>query len=537
MKILPVLVVCIAALVAGGASPVFAQESAGGYTTRVGGQTFGTESYKMTTNTDGSRRAEADAAFGGTKLKVVTAVGTDGRPARFEMEVGGAKALTQEFTAAGVKVMAAGQPENTVEARPDVLLENGVWHHFIFLFARYDARRGGAQAFAAMLPSQALPFKVTVEPVGRESFDVKGQKVTAEHFRAQTDLGLAFEVWTDEARATPLLFAVPAQSLQVVRHGSEELAAVVFAKDAPPAPSASDPYTTEEVTFRNGEQKLAGTLTVPKGAGAQHPAVVLITGSGGQDRDGTGVANIYRLIAERLSSNGVAVLRVDDRGMGKSTPLAKASSYRDFVADTRAAFEFLLTRGEIDKNRIALVGHSEGSETALILAAEDARVAAVALLAGTSQPVDRVVIEQALYQAAQQGAVDPTDETKFSAIARQLKELFGKAKATPKPAAGVEDPLAWFREHAEHDPLATARRVRVPALVANGERDALVLPHHALALAGAMGEAGNRRVTLRIFRDLTHLFTPASGGERAGEVSEEFLNALQQWASGALAKK
>ena len=77
----------------------------------------------------------------------------------------------------------------------------------------------------------------------------------------------------------------------------------------------------------------------------------------------------------------------------------------------------------------------------------------------------------------------------------------------------------------------------MPALVANGERDALVMPHHALRLAGEMAAAGNRRVTLRIFRDLTHLFTPASGGERAGEVSEEFLRVLQGWASGALAKK
>lgn len=537
MKLFRVLVVCIAVLGAGGAPPVSAQESAGGYTTRVGGQPFGTESYKLTTNADGSRRAEADAAFGGTKLKVLTAVGTDGRPARFEMEVNGAKALTQEFTAAGVKVMAAGQAEKIVEAHPHVLLENGVWHHFVLLFARYNVRRGGAQTFAAMLPSQALSFNVTLTPVGRESFDVKGEKITTEHFRAQTDLGLAFEVWTDEARATPLLFAVPAQSLQAVRSGSEDLAAVVFASSAKPAPSEKDPYRTEEVTFQNGEQKLAGTLTIPKGAGAPHPAAVLITGSGGQDRDGTDVANIYRLIAERLSSHGVAVLRADDRGVGKSTPLAKGGSYRDLVADTRAAFEYLLTRGDIDKGRVALVGHSEGAETALILAAEDTRVAAVALLAGTSEPVDRVLVEQSLYQAAMQGPIDPADETKWSAVARQIKGMFEKAKSAPQTPAGDDDQLAWFREHAAHNPVADARRVRVPAFVANGERDALVLPHHALALAGAMSEAGNRRVTLRIFRDLTHLFTPASGGERAGEVSEEFLRALQEWASGVLAKK
>jgi hypothetical protein len=78
-RLLSALAACLAALAAGGASPVFAQESAGGYTTRVGGQTFGTETYKITTNADGSRRAEADASFGGTKLRALTAVGADGR--------------------------------------------------------------------------------------------------------------------------------------------------------------------------------------------------------------------------------------------------------------------------------------------------------------------------------------------------------------------------------------------------------------------------------------------------------------------------
>ena len=128
----------------------------------------------------------------------------------------------------------------------------------------------------------------------------------------------------------------------------------------------------------------------------------------------------------------------------------------------------------------------------------------------------------------------PTSAIRFLSISPRVRRYW---KAAPKPAAGGEDPLAWFREHAEHDPLTDARKVRVPTFVANGERDALVMPHHALALASEMAASGNKRVTLRIFRDLTHLFTPASGGERAGEVSDEFLRALQEWASAALAKK
>jgi fermentation-respiration switch protein FrsA (DUF1100 family) len=106
-------------------------------------------------------------------------------------------------------------------------------------------------------------------------------------------------------------------------------------------------------------------------------------------------------------------------------------------------------------------------------------------------------------------------------------------------ADGEEDRLAWFREHAEHDPAVTARKVRVPALVLTGDRDALVLPYHALALAQALTEAGNRRVTLRILPGLTHLFTPAEAkqGAAAGQVSAEFLQTLRDWMTTALPAK
>jgi fermentation-respiration switch protein FrsA (DUF1100 family) len=132
---------------------------------------------------------------------------------------------------------------------------------------------------------------------------------------------------------------------------------------------------------------------------------------------------------------------------------------------------------------------------------------------------------------------------KLPAISRQLAELFEQVKASPKPtgAAAAEDKLAWFREHAENDPLANVRRVRVPVLILNGERDALVLPYHAVELARALAGAGNKRTTLRIFPNLTHLFTPsgldASARDKTGEVSPEVLNTLQTWFADVLGKK
>jgi pimeloyl-ACP methyl ester carboxylesterase len=526
----------------GTAAPADAAGGAGTYTTYLGAQQLGSESYTLKTNADGSRRTECEATFTSLKFKAVSVFGADNRPLSFETETNGSKTLAEEFNAAGVKVRAAGQPEREVPGRPRALLENGVWHHFIFLLAQYDAARGGRQSFEAFLPSQALSFNIALERDASPSFDLKGRRVATEHWRAATDLGLEFEIWADAAR-TPLVISVPAQRVRAVRGGSEELAEAVAASAAPKAAAASPdaPYTSAEAEFSNGEQKLAGTLTLPKSGAAPFPAAVIISGSGSQDRDGAGVADLYRLVAEKLSSNGVAVLRVDDRGAGRSSMPTKQTSYRDLVNDTRAAFEYLLTRGEIDKTRVALVGHSEGAETAAIIAAEDPRVAAVALLAGTSRPVDKVVTEQALFQLALAGPLDPSDKMKLPAVSRQLAEIFEQAKASPAPASAADDRLAWFREHAANDPLATIRRVRVPVLILNGERDALVLPHHAVALAEALAEAGNRRTTLRIFPNLTHLFTPsgldASARDKAGEVSPEVLQTIQTWFAGVFGRK
>jgi pimeloyl-ACP methyl ester carboxylesterase len=358
---------------------------------------------------------------------------------------------------------------------------------------------------------------------------------------AATDLGLEIEIWADAAR-TPLVIAVPAQRVKVVRGGSEELGEAILPSAAPKTAAAAPdaPFTGEEVNFANGEQKLAGTLTIPKTGSAPFPAAVIISGSGSQDRDGEAVAGLYRLIAERLSANGVAVLRVDDRGAGRSPLPTKGTSYRDLVNDSRAAFEYLLTRREIDKARVALVGHSEGAETAALIAAEDRRVGAVALLAGTSRPVDTVVVEQALFQLALAGPVDPSDRMKLPAVSRQLAAAFEQAKAKPAEP-GADDQLAWFREHAANDPVATVRRVLAPVLILNGERDALVLPHHAVELARALADAGNKRTTLRIFPNLTHVFTPsgldASARGKTGEVSAEVLQTLQTWFAEVFGKK
>ncbi|HVF58110.1 MAG TPA: alpha/beta fold hydrolase [Pyrinomonadaceae bacterium] len=534
------VIAIVVALFAVGLPTAHAQgPSSGTYKTYIGEQPLGTESYTLTVQPDGTRRAESEMALGPSKAKAVTVV-SGNRPVSFTLELGGVMAVSTQFGGASAKITVPGKEAREVPTQAGVVMENLVWHQFIFLLAQYDAARGGQQSFKVLLPSQATEYTLQVERVGTPVYSVKNAKVATEQYRIVTSANLLLEVWTDAAR-TPLLLRVPAQSIKVVREGSEELSQVVFAAPPTVKSSAVEPFTSEEVSFSNGDVKLAGTLTVPKSAGAPVPAAVIITGSGGQDRDGSnGVLNLYKLIAERLSANGVAVLRADDRGVGKSAmPQSMKISYRDLIGDSRAAFDYLWTRPEIDKTRIALVGHSEGAETAMIIASEDARVAAVALLAGASRPLDRVAFEQALYAVALHEPLNLSDLMKLNPLSRDIMRMFDEAKAEPKPGAPENGMRAYLLEHAASDPSAIARRVRCPVLILNGERDVNVLPYHALELGQALSQSGNKRVTVRIFPNLTHLFTPSTfdaavTGDKSSEVSADFLQTLQSWATEVL---
>lgn len=163
------------------------------------------------------------------------------------------------------------------------------------------------------------------------------------------------------------------------------------------------------------------------------------------------------------------------------------------------------------------------------------------VLAGGSRSLDRIVTEQTLNSLALDSPVNPSDKTRYPKIVTQINELFSEVKSKPKPADPANDPLAYFRQHLEIDPLAFARRVRVPTLILNGERDDNVLSYHALELAQAMADAGNKQVLLRIFQNLTHVFTPSTRDKtitnaQAGEVSAEFLDFLQSWANNVLVR-
>lgn len=514
------------------------QKLSGSYNMIISRQIVSHEDFTITVAENGDIQAEADVDSGPNKLHTITKA-SKLKPESFQFTLPNHAGSTVTFKGNTAKISITGQEDREVNTQATVILENGLWHQLIFLLKQYDLARGGSQSFLAFLPSQAAEIKLELERTGTPSIQVKSDHVATETYRISTSQGLVFDIWADKDRV-PLVISVPSQNLKVVRTGSEDLAAVLI-PERKALPKVSN-FTSEEVNFANGDVKLAGTLTLPKTGKAPFPAAVIITGSGSQDRDGaTGVFDLYRLVAESLSNAGVAVLRADDRGVGKSVMAdpKRPTSYRDLINDSRAAFEFLAQRNDIDKNRIALVGHSEGAETALTIAAEDPRIAAIVLLGAAAHPVDRIALEQSLYQAAMQRLMDPADRKSLPELAQVILQRFETARKETTPVS-APDPNAWFREHIHSDPTALAQRVKCPVLILNGERDALVLPHNAIELAQALVAAGNKQVRVRIFRNLTHTFTAASVERNAPDedlvtVSPEVLDTVSTWTSKTLA--
>jgi len=311
--------------------------------------------------------------------------------------------------------------------------------------------------------------------------------------------------------------------------------------DRPQQPKRPFPYDETEVTVDHAaaKVKLAGTLTTPRTPGP-HPAVLLITGSGAQDRDESLMGHKpFLVISDALTRRGIAVLRVDDRGYAKSTGDVKSGTTADFAADALACVAFLKRRPEIDPKRIGLVGHSEGGVIAAMVAAQSRDVAFVVLLAGTGLPGEQILyLQHALIARAggrdqQQLEKDRQEEEKLYTILKreqdvavaekQLRALYDAQseaeRAKPENSkARFEQMLPmvlspWFRYFLTLDPRPYLRKIKVPLLALNGERDLQVPTKQNLAaIREALAIAKNPDVTTRELPGLNHLFQTCRTG-------------------------
>jgi pimeloyl-ACP methyl ester carboxylesterase len=316
----------------------------------------------------------------------------------------------------------------------------------------------------------------------------------------------------------------------------------------PPAPpEPPPPYKQEEVKIQSGAVTLAGTLTLPDSA-PPFPAVVLITGSGPQNRDEEVFGmKPFRLIADAFTRKGIAVLRCDDRGVGGSTGNTPQSSSSDFADDALAQVRYLKGRPEIDKARIGLLGHSEGGLVAPIAASRSSDVAFIVLLSGPAVTGEKILYGQA---AALMRAAGGTEEAirknteiqrlVFAAVrsgtgwdhvaevmTAEMKAVLDAAPPAQQLPPDKRDALIktqvdaqiagsrtpWFRFFLDYDPAPTLQKVKCPVLAVFGERDLQVpVALNRDPMEQALKSGGNTACTIEVMPRANHLYQEAKTG-------------------------
>ena len=346
---------------------------------------------------------------------------------------------------------------------------------------------------------------------------------------AVTIAGAESLVITD-ADGIPREISVPSQSARVVRTNRVvDLASVNIKPEITYEAPAGAPYRAEHVRIPTGRgYELAGTLTRPV-SNRTVPVVVTISGSGPQERDSR-IATVpgyepFREIADTLARRGIATLRYDDRGVGASGGLesARSATSADLADDVRSVIAWLKARSDIDASKIALVGHSEGGMIAPMVAATSSDVRAIALLAGNAYSGRRVMMAQnrdALDAAP--GLTPARRDSIWKSVPARLDSL----GATNK----------WVGFFMAHDPVATAKQVKQPVLILQGNTDHQVTPEQADTLAAAFRAGGNRAVTMKRFPDTNHLFLHDPSGRFQGygalkntRVQRDVLGTLADW--------
>ena len=340
-----------------------------------------------------------------------------------------------------------------------------------------------------------------------------------------------------------------------------------------PGMEAGRPFVEEEVQFQNGEIALAGTLTLPR-EGRPRPAIVLISGSGAQNRDENIFGfEIFKRIAEHLTAHGIVVVRYDDRGVGGSTGDLSTSTTEDFSGDVLAALSYLAGRPEIDAGSIGLLGHSEGSAVAVLAASQSEDVAFIVMMAGAGVSGEAINLFQVEEAVRKSGADEARVET-LLALQRQILAAVRTGEGWDEVEAASHEVIAadvhalpdnqkdslgdlgayidtvvqqtlqpartpWFKYFIEYDPGRDLQGVTIPVLALFGGLDTQVTAQmNQDAVEAALEAAGNPNYKTIVFPQANHLFQSAVTGEVSEYATLEqefvpgFLDAISGWILG-----
>jgi len=334
-----------------------------------------------------------------------------------------------------------------------------------------------------------------------------------------------------------------------------------FSLNRPQEPKIPFPYKVEEVQIKNERANivLSGTLTVPED-NKIHSAVILVSGSGPQNRDEELFGHKpFLVIADHLTRNGIAVLRYDDRGVNKSTGNYFTANLTDFVADAESVIDFLKKRVDINPAKIGIIGHSEGALIAEIVASSSSDIGFIILLAGPGiNSLDMMKLQIKMINNVQNVNAQITAE-ELTIVQKEYDFFKAEKENSPKTDSlrqGLYDFISTSAKLSENkkrreladikseyyktlllsDAQEYVRKIKCPVLALNGGNDVQVAPDENLeGIKKCLTLAGNKQYIINKFEGLNHAFQHCSNGDisKYGEIEETFaievLNYMANW--------
>lgn len=384
--------------------------------------------------------------------------------------------------------------------KDSVIFEIDAIISYFNLMDKYDFKKSGVQTFPILTHTYTFlpPYKSMIEAkfIDEEIIKIDGKKIKALRFKVRLPDKKEVLLWSNRWAHTPLRIKIPKTGFEAVLSETlQDISAKTYRIE-------NDLYEDKEVSFNNKDITLSGTLSMPKDEGP-FPAIILICGPGPQDRNGLGM---FVDLADGLAQKGIAVLRFDKRGVGKSEGSFSRFTDEDLISDVSSAVDFLAKREDIDRDRIAVLGHSQGGYYAVSVAASHPQVSACIIMAGI-EAMNLPDTDLEMMWSFDKSALDWGQE--------YLKDIAECTKDTSEILKTGNDWAILLHKRVflkkrrldiEKKPLELIRKVKTPVLILRGKRDAVIPVEHIKLLEETLKEGANKDYEIVYFNRLNHFF-------------------------------